>query len=59
MKSIKIIFDELGQIEMEAIGFKGRACEAATEAMIKALGVPVCTKKKPEYYTEDKTQIHN
>jgi hypothetical protein len=59
MKTILITFDELGNIEIEALGFKGKACEAATEKMIKALGVPVCTKKKPEYYTEDKTQIHN
>lgn len=59
MKQIKITIDELGQIEIEAAGFKGKACEAATDAMIKALGVPVCTKKKPEYFTEDKQQVQN
>lgn len=59
MKSIIITIDELGQIEIEATGFKGKACEAATEAMIKALGTPKCIKKKPEYYQEDKLKVSN
>lgn len=59
MKSIKITIDEEGQIELETTGFKGKSCEQATEAMIKALGMQASSKKKPEFYQEDKTQIHN
>ena len=59
MKTILVTVDEEGSVEIEATGFKGKACEAATDAMIKAMGVPVCTKKKPEYYQEDKTQVRN
>lgn len=59
MKTIIVTVDENGQIEIEATGFKGKACEAATSSFIKALGVPVCTKKKPEYFQEDKQQVKN
>jgi len=58
MKHIIVEVDELGQVTIEAVGFKGNACEKATAALEKALGVPVSRKKKPEYHQEDKTQIH-
>ncbi|MDB6017689.1 MAG: hypothetical protein JWR19_2178 [Pedosphaera sp.] len=57
MKTITVEIDANGQVTIEAAGFKGNACEKATEALEKALGVPSNRKKKPEYYTEDKTQI--
>jgi len=57
MKTIQIVIDETGQIAIEAVGFKGNACVAATAAMEKALGVTKASKKKPEYRTEDKTNI--
>lgn len=58
-KSIVITFDELGAIEIEGNGFKGKACEEKMQAFIDALGVPVSSIKKPEYYQEDKTHLHN
>ena len=59
MKTIVITADELGGTEIEANGFKGRACEAQLEKFIKALGVPTSTKKKPEYFQEDKIKQGN
>lgn len=59
MKTIKITVDEEGQIELETSGFKGKSCEQATEAMIKALGMQASSKKKPEFYQEEKPRIHN
>jgi hypothetical protein len=59
MKSIKITIDEDASIEVEAVGFKGKACEQATAALIKALGTTVSSKKKPEYRQEERRTIHN
>lgn len=40
-----------GQVELEAKGFKGSACEAATKAFEEVLGGPIQNKKrKSEYY---------
>ena len=58
-KSIVITFDELGGIEIEGNGFKGKACEEKMQSFIDALGVPISSIKKPEYYQEDKTQLYN
>lgn len=58
MKSIEVIIGESGEVKIEAIGFKGAACEMATKALETALGVTVDTKKKPERYQEDQQQVH-
>jgi Protein of unknown function (DUF2997) len=40
-----------GQVEIEAKGFKGGACEAATKAFEDVLGGKIATKKhKAEFY---------
>jgi hypothetical protein len=57
MKSINITVNEEGQIEIEAVGFKGASCQQATDAMIKALGLPTKEIKKPEFFQEDKQQV--
>lgn len=50
MKQIKVTVNEDGSLEIEAVGYKGNACEKATAALEKALGVPGKRTKKPEYY---------
>jgi len=51
MKTITVEIKEDGQVRIEAAGFTGSACEKATEAIEKALGVPSGNRnKKPEYY---------
>lgn len=59
MKTIEIEVAATGEIKIEAMGFKGNACEKATAAIEAALGVKKSSKKKPEFYQrEDKrTQI--
>lgn len=57
MKQIEIVIAADGQVQIEAIGFKGNACEKATAAIEAALGVETSKKKKPEYYQrEEKRQ---
>jgi Protein of unknown function (DUF2997) len=36
-------------VKIEAVGFKGKGCEAATKAIEEALGIVKDRKKKPEY----------
>ena len=59
MKKITITIDENGAIEMEGHGFKGKACQEKMEALIKSLGVTVSSKKKPEFYQEDRRTVSN
>jgi len=55
MKSIVVNVSESGEITIEAVGFKGNACEKATAALEKAMGTPGTRKKKAEYY---QTETH-
>jgi len=57
MKSIVINFAENGESTIEAIGFKGKACQnKTTEAIEKALGVVKSRTKKPEFYQDNQQQ---
>ena len=48
-KTIKVVIDQDGSVEIEAIGYKGPECEKATQALEEAIGDVVSRKKKPEY----------
>ena len=52
-KSIEVTIKTDGKVEIEAIGFKGGACEKATQAIEAALGTVSTRKKKPEYYQQN------
>jgi hypothetical protein len=52
MKSIEVIVSAGGEVNIEAVGFKGSACEKATAAIEKALGIVGQRKKKMEYYQQ-------
>lgn len=58
-KSIKVIVDDEGNVEIKAIGFKGTGCVAATAALEKAMGKVGKRKHTPEYYqsTDANTQL--
>lgn len=56
MKQVIITISATGEVEIEAVGFKGNACEKATEALEKAMGTPGKRTKKPEYYAAAGTQ---
>ncbi len=49
MRSVEVTIKPDGSIEIEAVGFKGGACEKATEAVEKALGVVASRRLKPEH----------
>lgn len=56
MKQIIIEVSATGELKIEAVGFKGNACEKATRALEEALGKPSNRKKKPEYYQTNTNQ---
>jgi hypothetical protein len=49
---IKIKIDPMGTSTVEAEGFTGNQCAAATAGIIAALGGGGATDLKPEYYNE-------
>jgi hypothetical protein len=51
-RTIEIIVSPKGDISIDAVGFKGPACENATRALEEALGVVQRRNKKPEYLTK-------
>lgn len=49
MKTVTFVIGD-GQVNIEASGFKGGACDAATKAFEEVLGTPTNKKRKAEYY---------
>ena len=49
-KTIEIIIGTTGEIQIDAVGFKGPDCERATAFLEEALGVVGKKIKKPEYH---------
>lgn len=49
MKTVEVIVSTTGDIQIDAVGFKGTACEKATKFLEQALGVVRQKAKKPEY----------
>jgi hypothetical protein len=45
----------VGVITVEADGFHGKGCEAATKAIEEALGKPGTRTRKPEYWRQTHT----
>lgn len=49
-RTIEIIIEPTGEIQIDAVGFKGPDCEKATKFLEEALGVVGQKTKKPEYH---------
>ncbi len=49
-RTIEIIIGVGGEIQIDAVGFKGPDCEMATRFLEEALGVVGQKIKKPEYH---------
>jgi hypothetical protein len=50
IRTIEIIIAPSGEIQIDAVGFKGPDCEKATAFLEEALGVVGQKIKKPEYH---------
>ena len=53
-RTIEIIIQPSGEIQIDAVGFKGPDCEKATQFLEEALGVVGEKRKKPEYHQHSK-----
>ena len=49
-RTIEVVIQADGNIEIEAIGFLGTHCENITPFLEEALGTVHAKRKKPEYY---------
>jgi hypothetical protein len=54
-KQIVIEVSPTGEIKIEAVGFNGKGCEAATKAIEDALGTVGTRKRKPEFNRDNQT----
>lgn len=51
--TIEVIVSPTGEIQIDALGFKGADCEQATRYLEEALGVVCYQVKKPEYHARN------
>ena len=51
-RQIRVKVSPLGEITVEAYGFKGNGCEAATKAIEEALGTKVSSRRKSEWWSQ-------
>jgi hypothetical protein len=54
-RKILVRITPAGVITVEADGFRGKGCEAATKAIEEALGKPGTRTRKPEYWRQTQT----
>jgi hypothetical protein len=47
---ITVIVNPAGEVQIDAIGFKGADCEKATAFLEQALGITLTRKRKADYY---------
>ena len=54
-RKIHVRISPAGDITVEADGFHGKGCEAATKAIEEALGKPGTRTRKPDYWRQSQT----
>ena len=54
-RSIEVTVSPIGDILIDAVGFKGADCEKATRFLEEALGAAGQKQKKPEYHQRGTT----
>ena len=55
-RSIHVRVSPIGEITVEAHGFQGKGCEAATKAIEDALGKPRARARKPDFWRQNNQQ---
>jgi hypothetical protein len=53
-RTIEVLVSPIGEIQIDAVGFKGADCEHATKFLEEALGTVQQKQKKPEYHQRTK-----
>jgi hypothetical protein len=56
-KTIEVIVSASGEINIDAVGFKGADCEQATRFLEEALGTVQQKQRKPEFHQRSKTKL--
>lgn len=51
-RRILVKVSPIGEITVEAEGFQGKGCEAATKAIEEALGKPRVRTRKPDFWRQ-------
>ena len=57
-KEIEITITTDGKVISDLQGFEGKGCDGAIDDILLALGKKVETKKKKEYYRDEKVKIN-
>jgi len=57
-RTIEIIVSPIGEITIDAVGFKGADCQKATAFLEEALGVVGNKTKKPEFHQSAQKSHH-
>jgi hypothetical protein len=55
-RRINVRVSATGEITVEAEGFQGKGCEAATKAIEDALGKPRARTRKPDFWRQNNQQ---
>jgi hypothetical protein len=55
-RTIEVVVSPIGEIQIDAVGFKGADCEHATKFLEEALGTVQQKQKKPEFHQRTKTK---
>ncbi|GAA5119348.1 DUF2997 domain-containing protein [Luteolibacter yonseiensis] len=55
-RQIRVRVSPTGDVLIEAYGFKGSGCEAATKAIEEALGTKVSCRRKSDYWSQSVSQ---
>lgn len=57
-KEIEITITSDGKVISDLHGFEGKGCDGAIDDLLDALGKKIETKKKKEYFREEKVKIN-
>jgi len=58
-RRIHVRVSPIGEITVEADGFQGKGCEAATKAIEDALGKPRARTRKPDFWRQSNRQTQH
>ena len=57
-KTVNVVISGDGTMTTDIIGGNGKDCEGILDDLINAMGTEKKRTKKPEYYKDNKVQIH-